>query len=225
MLDMVFQTFPLFQATPPAARVELAAQSKLIHRPRGHSLVTAGDPLTHVFFFLQGGAQAYNDWGEKRALYRIIHPGDTHGLGLFQVQTRHLMSVDLLTPCQIALVQVNALRQWLEKWPIAWADVARSATLQGIAMAEFFPRALHGTVPQRLALLLRRHSLQTPTDAPEYSLRITQTEMAEWIGASRETVCACLKDFEERKLIRREGHKIIVIRPEYFQEIWASATL
>lgn len=184
-MALLFQNFPLFERTPPLAREQLSALARILSKSRGHRLVEEGAPLTYLYFFLQGGAQAFTEWESKRVLHRILHQGQVYGLGLFQVQSTSLLTVDLLTPGTVALVPVEGFKAWLERWPVAWADVARAVAREAISMAEFYPKALHGSVAQRLALLFRRVA-EGQEDDTEFTIRLNQTVLADLIGSTRE---------------------------------------
>ncbi|MEK7214339.1 MAG: helix-turn-helix domain-containing protein, partial [Chloroflexota bacterium] len=53
-------------------------------------------------------------------------------------------------------------------------------------------------------------------------LNMTQEEIAEAIGASRETVSRLMADFKRRRLIRTKGGSVFLLQPDNLRTLSAS---
>jgi CRP-like cAMP-binding protein len=68
---------------------------------------------------------------------------------------------------------------------------------------------VYARVAMRLLDLADRHGVEK--DGIELDLRLTQTELATWVAATRESVNKVLGTFRDQGLIALEGHKIIIL--------------
>jgi CRP-like cAMP-binding protein len=68
---------------------------------------------------------------------------------------------------------------------------------------------VYGRVAMRLLDLAGRYG--TGEDGTELDLRLTQTELATWVAATRESVNKVLGAFRDQGLIAVEGHKITIL--------------
>ena len=70
-------------------------------------------------------------------------------------------------------------------------------------------------VPARLArILLELAKADSAEGEWVIASRPTQAELAEMVGATRESINKWLGAYEEQGLIRREGNQLIILQPE-----------
>jgi CRP/FNR family cyclic AMP-dependent transcriptional regulator len=69
---------------------------------------------------------------------------------------------------------------------------------------------VHGRVAARLLELADRYGVQKEA-AEEIELRLTQAELASWVGATRESVNKVLGTFRDQGLIEIEGQRITIL--------------
>jgi CRP/FNR family transcriptional regulator, cyclic AMP receptor protein len=72
-------------------------------------------------------------------------------------------------------------------------------------------------LPHRLAKVLLQLFRRSSTDKAPNKIRITQNEISQMIGASRESTNKQLRDWQRRKWLRLERNSIVVLAPDALQ--------
>jgi len=70
------------------------------------------------------------------------------------------------------------------------------------------------SLPHRLAKILLQLSQRSPDDAANNKIRVTQHEISQMVGASRESTNKQLRAWQRRKWLRLERNCIIVLAPD-----------
>jgi CRP/FNR family transcriptional regulator len=65
--------------------------------------------------------------------------------------------------------------------------------------------------------LAERYGVQK--EGVEIQLRLTQSDLGSWVGATRERVNRVLSSFRDRGLVRLEGHTITVLDPAELRKL------
>jgi CRP-like cAMP-binding protein len=117
---------------------------------------------------------------------------------------------------RVAWLERDALFAWLGKYPRVAVDMLQVLANRMRANNERISDLVFMDVPARLAKTLL--SLATRFGEPvEAGLKVphdlTQEELAQLVGSSRETVNKALMDFSNRGWIAREGRAIIIYKP------------
>ncbi|MDN6485315.1 MAG: Crp/Fnr family transcriptional regulator [Bifidobacterium mongoliense] len=116
----------------------------------------------------------------------------------------------------VVWLEHDALFSWLEEYPQVAVDMLQVLANRMRANNERISDLVFMDVPARLAKTLRElgsrfgepveAGLKVPHD-------LTQEELAQLVGSSRETVNKALMDFSNRGWIAREGRSIIIYQP------------
>lgn len=95
--------------------------------------------------------------------------------------------------------------QFMQNIYLDLASTARRLTIYAQAHAML-------RVNERLASLLLFHALdQKSSKANEFELPLTQSEVASWVGSTREQINRALSDMKQANIISLEGNKISVL--------------
>ncbi len=127
-----------------------------------------------------------------------------------------------LTAAEVCRIPVNDLERLVKKQPIIALKLIRAL---GERLSEFqrmVESAYTKTAKQRLAQLLlklgEQHGLKTRIGLG-IKLRLTQQELANMIGATREMVAVLLGEMRNEDIIHTANHRVIIRDPRKLRHI------
>jgi len=209
---------PLFAALEPAAQHELRAQMVQVHLPRGQSLFDEGDPGDRLYVVTEGKVKLGRTAADGREnLLAVMGPGEMFGeLSLFDPGPRTATATAVTDTTLIGLGNAD-LQPWLAQHPEVanklLAALARRLRRTNEAMADLVFSDVPGRVAKALLDLARRFGVTTD-DGVRVTHDLTQEELAQLVGASRETVNKALADFAGRGFLRLEGRAVVILDVE-----------
>jgi CRP/FNR family transcriptional regulator, cyclic AMP receptor protein len=204
----------LFRAISVAGRVRLFAQGEVIP-----AAGTAFQPEGPILVIKSGFVSAVADSESgQNTLLSIRGPGDLVGeYALFGAPSdAYGLTVRAMTEGSAWWVRRDRFRQILHDHPQGWEVLARHLH-DRVAAAEDRICLMAGETPgRRLAVfLLQLLSYGQPAHTREdqgqlVPLSMSQTELAEWIGVSRETVERVLSRWVRRGIVRTGRRNLLV---------------
>ncbi|MFZ4584748.1 MAG: Crp/Fnr family transcriptional regulator [Acidimicrobiia bacterium] len=186
-------TAELFDAFPTAS-LERFRRAATRHRlERGEVVFTEGDEAHSLFLVLSGRVAIANRSRDGReSVVAIIGRGGIFGeLGLFEESTDRNADARALSDARIAEVPYGPVLEELLKNPEVLYEVCRILTGRLRATDEALADAVFLDVPARTAKRL----IEIAGDTDEFTLPITQEELAGMVGASRERVNKAISVF------------------------------
>jgi CRP-like cAMP-binding protein len=214
-VDDILRTAPMFRRLDDEAADALRASMETVHLERGEVLFNEGDEGHQVYVVTDGKVKLGRTAADGREnLLAILGPGQMFGeLALFDPGPRSA-SVTAVTDTTLLALSHAELRRWLVGRP----EVAQGLLLQ---LAQRLRKSndtladlVFSDVPGRVAKALLDLSARfgTPAEAGvRVSHDLTQEELAQLVGASRETVNKALADFATRGWIRLEQRSVILL--------------
>lgn len=192
----------LFAALPEEVRAGLRDQMEIRDYERGETLFHQGDPATEMFVVLDGRIAIATQAGDGReAVVAVLEKGGLFGeLAIFDDAPR---SADgrALTELQVAVLPYEAIRDALRERPeLLWVMV-RLLAERLRATDEALADAVFLDVPARTAKRL----LELADGQNQFTIPLTQEELASMIGASRERVNKALALFARLGWLEMEG--------------------
>ena len=182
----------LFRALSPEAFGEVAAGARTRTLRRGDVLFSEGDESAELFVVEKGRiAIANRSIDGRESVLALMEPGDVFGeMGLFDGVGRSAHA-RALEPSRVFAVAYAPLRQVFESKPdLLWGVVgmlARRLRSNNEALSDSVFLDVTGRTAKRL--------LELSAGADEFSLPITQEELAGLVGASRERVNKAISSF------------------------------
>jgi len=187
---------------------ELNARSHSTSYPQHAVLTTEGQPARGVFIVCQGRVKLTSMSKEGRSvILRIAQAGEVIGLSAVIGNKAYEASAETLVPTQVRFVAANDVMRILRVHPEAAIQAAQSLSRECVsAYNEIRQLALAPTSASRLATLLLSWCAPSIKGGElRINAHLTQEEIAEMIGTSRETVTRLLSQFKRRHVIEAKG--------------------
>lgn len=214
-VDDALASAPLFAALD--AEGAQALRSSLVERavPKGEVLFAEGEPGDRMYIIIEGKVKLGQTSGDGReSLLGVLGPGEMFGeLSLFDPGLRTSTAVALTDAVVVALGH-EQLKPWLTGRPEVAAALLQALARRLRRTNEAMADLVFSDVPGRVAKALMDLGEKFGEITPEGLLvthDMTQEELAQLVGASRETVNKALADFAQRGWIRLESRQVLIL--------------
>jgi CRP/FNR family cyclic AMP-dependent transcriptional regulator len=212
-LKCTFREQKLFCDLPREALIRLQNIKATSVYPKGAMLCLEGQSPRGVFVLCTGRAKLSTTSSEgKSMILRVAEPGEVLGLTAALSGSPYEATVETLEPSQANFIAQSDFVRFLQEFPEVGLKVAKQLTHNcQCAYEEIRSLGLSNSVPEKLAKLILRwaeHPLDPAARKPnETALRVTltQEEIAQFIGTSRETVSRVLASFRREGFLRVKG--------------------
>jgi len=216
--DDVLRRAPLFESLDDDSAAALQAGVTVVELSRAERLFEEGASGNQLYVILAGKIKLTRAAADGREnLLSVLGPGEMFGeLSLFDPRPR-TASATAVTDSRLAALAHADLRSWLTGRP----DVALHL-LQALAqrlrrandvMADLVFTDVPGRVAKALLDLADRFGT-AQQDGLQVNHDLTQEELAQLVGASRETVNKALADFAARGWLQLSAKSVLLIAPE-----------
>jgi CRP-like cAMP-binding protein len=208
----------LFRGVEPSAVSALTKQLHPVDFPRGHRLFAEGEPGDRLYIVVSGKVKIGRcspDGREK--LLTIMGPSDMFGeLSILDPAPRTSSATTITDVCAVS-IDHETLRLWIADRPEITERLlrlmARRLRRTNDNVADLISTDAPGRVAKQLLQLSQRFgTLENGQLRVTHDL--TQEELAQLVGASRETVNKALADFAHRGWVRLEGKTVVILDRE-----------
>jgi CRP-like cAMP-binding protein len=206
---------PLFAALDDDAAAALRSCMTDVKVARGRTLFNEGDPGDRLYVVTEGKIKLGRTAADGREnLLAILGPGEMFGeLSLFDPGPR-TATATAVTDTSVLGLGHDELEPWLTGRPEVAAQLlgalAQRLRRTNEAMADLVFSDVPGRVAKALLDLARRFGVQSE-DGLHVTHDLTQEELAQLVGASRETVNKALADFASRGFLRLEARAVVIL--------------
>ena len=217
-MDDALMQAPLFSALDAEAAAALRASMTEKRVPRSGVIFSEGEPGDRMYVILDGKVKLGQTSPDGReSLLAVLGPGEVFGeLSLFDPGPRTATATAVTDTIVVGLGHGD-LRPWLTGRP----EVAE-ALLQALAQRlrrtnEALADLVFSDVPGRVAKQLLELADKFGQPGPDGVLvhhDLTQEELAQLVGASRETVNKALAEFTQRGWIEVDQRQVLLIDME-----------
>jgi len=217
-VDQTAQTLfqaPLFAALDSNAATALQSSMREVKIARGSTLFAEGEPGERLYVITEGKIKLGRSAADGREnLLAILGQGEMFGeLSLFDPGPR-TATATAVTDATLFELGHDDLQPWLTGRPEVAAHLlgalARRLRRTNEAMADLIFSDVPGRVAKQLLDLARKFGVETP-DGLRVTHDLTQEELAQLVGASRETVNKALADFASRGFLRLEARAVVIL--------------
>jgi CRP-like cAMP-binding protein len=214
-VDATLANAGIFQGVDPQAAEALSSQLETVDYPRGSAIFSEGELGDRLYIILDGKVKLGRRSPDGREnLLAVMGPADMFGeLSVFDPGPRTSTAV-AVTDVRLATMDRTALRAWIAKRPEIAEQLlrvlARRLRRTNNSLADLIFTDVPGRVAKALLQLARQFGAQENGHL-RVTHDLTQEELAQLVGASRETVNKALADFGQRGWLRLEGKSVLIL--------------
>lgn len=210
----------LFNRVSPAQVKELLPYMREMIVDKGEFIFCEGDTDQRMYLIEEGRVKLIRQSEDNRVQLLSIHTR-SELLGEIPVfdpdgGPRTASAVAMTNGTRIAWIDHDALFSWLDKYPHVAVDMLQVLAHRMRQNNEHIADLVFMDVPARLAKTLLNLAVrfgQPIEEGLKVPHDLTQEEIAQLVGSSRETVNKALTDFANRGWITRQGRTIIIYQP------------
>jgi len=206
----------VFQGVSAETAEPVAEALERLDLPRGTTVFTEGEPGDSLFIILDGKVKIVRRAPDGREnVLSVMGPSDQFGeLSIFDPGPR-TATATALTDVSLAKMSQQALLPWIDAHPEIGVQLlrvlARRLRRTNDTVADLIFTDVPGRVAKSLLGMADRFGTRDDSGQLRVTHDLTQEELAQLVGASRETVNKALADFAHRGWIRLEGKAVLVL--------------
>jgi CRP/FNR family cyclic AMP-dependent transcriptional regulator len=206
---------------------KLAASMTVRKLRRGVRIFDLAETADMLYLLLSGTVKlSLVNQGGRDVLLSFLPAGEIFGLGPFLPDAQQPFRADAFSDCRVGIIKPEAFIDALLGVPREAFLRFHKLTMNRVwAMFLRCTRGVGLNLRKRLALALLELSESFGEEHPRgtaLTIGITHEDLANSIGVSRQKVTNCLTDFERRRIVTRDGRRLIT-NPERLCRIIQSA--
>ncbi len=187
----------------------------MTHCTRGQRILAPDDPPDRIHIVKKGRVRVYRITPDGKQLTLDIYEkgtilGDMELLGQDRLPEAYAETIEDAVICTIT---PDELRRLIERYPTIGVNIIQHLSRRLDAAERELEAMAYQRVDQRLARKLldlgQRFGIKTERGTL-IQARLTQQELAEMIGTTRETLAHTLGDFRRNDLIDTEHHQVVI---------------
>lgn len=214
----------LFSGLSDADIEAIGHATTMTHCRPGQTILSPDDPPDRIHILKKGKVRVYRVTPDGKQLTLDIYErgtilGDMRLLGQEPIPEAYAQTIDAAVICTIT---PDELRRLIERYPIIGVNIITFLSRRLQEAERELEAMAYQRVGQRLARklidLARRFGVET-VRGTLIQARLTQQELAEMIGTTRETLAHTLADFRRRDLLDTEHHQVLIRDAERLAEV------
>lgn len=212
----------------PAALQRLSAITSASSYPKSATLFVEGQMARGVFILCNGRVKlSTSSIDGKTLIVRIADPGEVLGLPATITGKPYELTADAVEPVQANFISRTDFLSFLREHGEAALRVAQQlGETYHAAIAEMRSIGLAHSAGEKLARFLldwcASHANGGGKEGTNAKLTLTHEEIAQMIGASRETVTRLFTDFKKKQLLQVKGSTLILSNKEALEHLAGS---
>jgi CRP/FNR family cyclic AMP-dependent transcriptional regulator len=192
--------------------------------PQGAVLFVEGQLPRGIFVLCKGSVKlSINSPNGRTMIVKLVEPGEVLGLSATISGKPYKVTAETIDPCQVNFVKRDDFLRFLKDDVEACFKVAEQLSDKYYnACEEVRSLGLSHSAAEKLAKLLLEWSSKNGESAkeePRLKLRLTQEEIAQMIGTSRETVTRLFAQMKKRQIVQSKGSTLVIRNTAALHEI------
>ena len=203
----------LFRSLAPEHRAAAVARARIKRCAAGEPIFRMGSPGSSMMAVLSGNVRiSISSPGGKELLLAILNPGEVFGeLALLDGKERSA-DATAVNACSLAILDRRDVLYFLERHPEAWPRIVEVLCERLRENTQHVAEVALLQLPVRLAKTLLRIADEKagPSGGPDV-VHLSQREIGNMIGATRESVNKCLAEWQRRGILRIDEQTISIV--------------
>jgi len=216
----VLRKHPYFADLEPEAFEQLCRYAKHATMKRGATIASKGDPGTSLFAVISGTVKiSVSSPDGRNAILNLIGPGEIFGeVALLDGQSR---SADATanTNCELFIIDRRDFIPFVRSQPALAMKFIELLCARLRTTSDQVEQVILQNLPGRLASALLRLTEKHKAAQGGRTIAITQQEISEMVGMTRESINKQLRAWAARDWVRLEHGAIVVLKPQTLQTL------
>jgi len=219
----VLRKHPIFCDLDPEAFEQLGRYAKHATLKRGATIFSKGDPGSSLIAVVSGTIKiSISSPDGRNAILNLIGPGEIFGeVAVLDGQARTADAI-ANTNCEIFVVDRREFLPFVRSQPALAMKFIELLCTRLRWTSDQVEQVILQDLPGRLASALIRLTERHKVSQGGRSIAVTQQEISEMVGMSRESINKQLRAWAARNWVRLEHGAIVVLDVESLQEIAGS---
>jgi CRP/FNR family cyclic AMP-dependent transcriptional regulator len=216
-LSAVLSQAGVLDSTLPQSLASLANHMRLVEFSRGEPIYAPGDAAGKLHIVATGAIKLSRRLPDGRTLLTILGPCDVLGIPAVAERDAHVSGATTVTMVRTVSIDAEDFRAAIRRCPEVAELFLRLMARRARRNDEDLTDMTCTDGPGRIAkhvLQLAKWSGMPEDGALRIRHNLTQSELAELVGVSRETVNKTLSKFVNRGWIQLDHQSILVCEPE-----------
>ena len=216
----VLRKHPYFADLEPDAFDQLCRYAKHTTLKRGATIASKGDPGTSLFAVISGTVKiSVSSPDGRNAILNLIGPGEIFGEVALLDGLSRSADVTANTNCELFIIDRRDFIPFVRSQPALAMKFIELLCTRLRWTSDQVEQVILQNLPGRLASALLRLTERHKAAQGGRSIAITQQEISEMVGMTRESINKQLRAWATRGWVRLEHGAIVVLKPEPLQTL------
>jgi CRP/FNR family transcriptional regulator len=204
----------MFCHLPAGAAAAFTANKHTSTFPAGTFLFFEREANRGIYIVCSGQVKlSVSSSSGKTLILKIARPGDILGLSSSLTGAPYEATAEVLQTARVTYMRTDEMRGIMMQYPDVYTSIIRQLNLQyETACEQLRTIALCSSTTEKVARLLlqwSRQGRQTP-EGTQFTVPLTHEQIAECVGATRETITRTLSEFRNKHLITLHGANMVI---------------
>jgi len=216
----VLRKHPYFADLEPDAFDQLCRYAKHATIKRGATIASKGDPGTSLFVIISCTVKiSVSSPDGRNAILNLIGPGEIFGEVALLDGLSRSADVSANTNCELFIIDRRDFIPFVRSQPALAMKFIELLCERLRWTSEHVEQIILQDLPGRLASALIRLTERHQPSPARHTISVTQQEISEMVGMSRESINKQLRAWETRNWVRLEHGAIVVLDVEQLQAL------
>jgi CRP/FNR family transcriptional regulator, cyclic AMP receptor protein len=216
----VLRQHPYFSDLEPEAFDQLCRYAKHTTLKRGATICSKGDPGNSLFAVISGTVKISTSSADGRsAIFNLIGPGEIFGEVALLDGLARTADATANTNCEVFVIDRREFIPFVKSQPALAMKFIELLCMRLRWTSDQVEQVILQNLPGRLASALIRLTEKHKLAPGGRTITVTQQEISEMVGMTRESINKQLRAWAARNWVRLEHGAIVVLDAEALQEL------
>ena len=216
----VLRKHPIFADLEPDALDQLCRYAKHTTVKRGATIAAKGDPGNNLFAVIAGTVKISSSSPDGRnAILNLIGPGEIFGEIAVLDGAPRSADATANTNCELYIIDRRDFLPFVKSQPALAMKFIELLCARLRSTSDQVEQVILQNLPGRLASALLRLTEKHKAAQGGRTIAITQQEISEMVGMTRESINKQLRAWAARDWVRLEHGAIVVLKPQALQTL------